>query len=287
MHIARRERERLKTQGFTANSAHFEWLCNANKNRVGIVCEGDSWFAYPRKYLFAGRNSNIVDHLIDLAKNKANILTLSSSGDEAVTMISGRQKHNLARILKKHRNHIDFLLFSGGGNDVVGKWDLERLIVESTQQTSADKYINHEALARKLQRIRLAYEELIELRNVYSPNTHIVTHTYDMAAPSGKKGKFLWGLVKTGPWIRYYLEEKGIPKKHHQKIVEHLLTKLREVLLTLGMEKEKFYVVDTQGTLTVGDDADWRDEMHPTPAGFGKITEKIYTEMKGLDGRLK
>jgi len=50
------------------------------------VSEGDSWFAYPRKYILAGPNNNIIDHIVSAikGKDKANLIRLASSGDEAV-----------------------------------------------------------------------------------------------------------------------------------------------------------------------------------------------------------
>ena len=113
----RRRRNLLKSKGVTNNPGDFAWLCR-NTNRIGIVTEGDSWVAYPRKFILAGPNSNIIDHVVSAikGKDKVNLLRLASNGDEAVQIIAGGQKHELAEILKKNKDYIKSILFSGGGN---------------------------------------------------------------------------------------------------------------------------------------------------------------------------
>jgi len=48
----------------------------------------------------------------------------------------------------------------------------------------------------------------------------------------------------------------------------------------LQNEIPNFFVADTQGTLTPGNAADWKNEIHPTPSGFEKIADKIYAEAR-------
>jgi hypothetical protein len=180
----RRRRNRLKSTGITNDPNDFTWLCR-NTDRVGIVSEGDSWFAYPRKYLLAGPSGNIIDHIVSAikGKDKANLLRLASNGDEAVQMIAGEQKHELAEILKKNKEYIKLILFSGGGNDVVGKWDMERLLNTYQSGYTAADCVNQTRLNRKMKRVILAYEELLELVKEYSPDATVITHTYDRVMP--------------------------------------------------------------------------------------------------------
>lgn len=272
-------------RGITGSRRDFKWLCK-NTNRINMVAEGDSWFAYPRKNLIIGRNANIIDWVAKSIreKDKANLLRIAGNGDEAVEMMAGSQKRELAETLWDCDDKIDLILFSGGGNDVVGKWDMDRLLNPYQSGFSARQCINNKRFKRKLLQIRLAYEELLELRNDYAPSAKIVTHTYDLLKPNKKAAKFA-GIKVTGPWIYPYLIEKGIPEFKHQTVVKHLLTDMKKMLLDLSelnANKGKLIVVNTHGTLTPGNGRDWKDEMHPSSSGFKRIAKKFYTELKTL-----
>jgi|TARA_Y100000310_G_C20657578_1_gene802808 hypothetical protein len=274
----------------TSRPDGFRWLVD-NTERVNIISEGDSWFAYPRENIIFGHNANVIDHLDKAVRNtnRVNLLRLSSSGDEAVEIIAGQQKHKLAGILKATENKVDFLMFSAGGNDVVGKWDMERLLKPYQPGFSASQCIRTPRLNRKIRQIELAYAELIEIRNEYSRDTVIICHTYDYMKLSKEGGRFLWGLVRTNPWIQPYMEDKGIPESLQGKICRILLDELRKRLVTLATGRAaggRFIVVNTQRTLEFGSRRDWLNEIHPTPSGFKKITRKIYQRMRAIEPRL-
>ncbi|MGD8643473.1 MAG: hypothetical protein PVI15_04235 [Chromatiales bacterium] len=283
----RRRQALLKARGVTNDPSEFAWLCR-NTNRIGIVAEGDSWFSYPKKWLLSGPNANILDHIssVLVGRDKVNLLRLESNGDEAVEMIAGDQKHTLAEVLKKNGPQVRLLLFSGGGNDVVGKWDMERLLKTHEPGFTAADCIHQDRLKRKLKRIGLAYEELLELRDEYAPDTLIITHTYDLLQPSDRGASFLWGAIRTKPWIHPYLVDKGIPESLHLDIVTALLEPLRDALTVIANRpryRRNFFVVDTQGTLRPGNRRDWLNEIHPTPAGFKKITRRIWDQARALE----
>ncbi|MGJ8653813.1 MAG: hypothetical protein ACSHX8_11105 [Opitutaceae bacterium] len=283
--------KRLIKRGTTGSPKDFTWLCKNTDNRIGIVAEGDSWFAYPPKGLVFGKRANIIDWIASAVRRtkKANLLRLESNGDEAIAMVSGDQKHQLAELLEVNGSKIHFLLFSGGGNDVVGKWDMERLLNEYQPGFTAKDCINTTRFNRKLQRVSLAYQELIELCEDYSPTTRIITHTYDAVTPSKTGGTFLWGLIKTKPWIYPYLVKKNIPTNLHAKIADILLQALRDQLKVIAnrpKNRGKFIVVDTYGTLRPGHGSDWINEIHPTSSGFKRITKLVYAKMRALENSL-
>ena len=278
-------RKALKT-GIACFRNDFKWLCK-NTNRVNMIAEGDSWFAYPRKNILIGKNANILDWVAKSIreKDRANLLRLAGNGDEAVEMLAGSQKRDLAETFWECEDRIDLILFSGGGNDVVGKWDMDRLLNHYEHGFSALDCINTSRFKRKLQQIKLAYEELIELRDDYAPSAKIVTHTYDLLKPNKKSAKFA-GINVTGPWIYPYLIEKHIPERYHAAVVRHLLTEMKRMLEELAASSRnqgKLIVVNTQGTLEPGNGRDWKDEMHPTSSGFKKVARKYYAKLRELE----
>lgn len=281
----------LKRRAVTNSPRNFKWLCANTTGRVGIVAEGDSWFAYPPRFIITGPNSNIIDHVADTVSGtgKANLLRLASNGDEAVNMIAGKQKHTLAKILQTNAAHIDIILFSGGGNDVVGKWDMERLLKPYQPDYSASDCVRHDRLKRKIKRITLAYQELLELRDEYCPNAVVVTHTYDKVKPSNRGARFLWGKTITGPWILPYLKGKGIPDNLGIGITDILLGAMKTALENLASKPVNaagLKVVPTYGTLRPGHAQDWLNEIHPTPSGFKRITRLVYGEMRRIQPTL-
>lgn len=288
--IQRRRRIAAHT-GVTSLVTDFAYICKRHPQRIGIVAEGDSWFAYPRKYVAAGADINVIHHIEQrVAKtDKVNLLRLACNGDEAVAMMSGKQKEIMANLLAKNGQHIKLILFSGGGNDIVGKRDLLPLLNEYEPGFSAAQCINDARFARKMDAIILAYEQLTDLRNEYAPHAHIVTHTYDLAKPSTQGAEFFWGLIKTQPWIYPFLIQRNIPLDLHQQIVEILLGTLKlrlRALAQLPEHVDRLHVVDTQGILAPGNSKDWLNEIHPTEAGFKKISKPIYAKMRQLEPAL-
>lgn len=257
---------------YTSDSHEFDQFVQDNPTATKILAEGDSWFAYPRRYFIFGAASNVVDQLGKSSKYV--IYSTASNGDEAVSMMSGEQKHAMMKRIRA--NNYDFILFSGGGNDIVGRFDFDHLVDEKRSGMTAFDCINKHRLDRKLNQIVAAYEELIERVAQYSINqkTKIVTHTYDFAIPM-KRGFELFDIFPIGEsWMYPILMDRKITDGQEQRlVVKEILTEFKKRLVTIQASyHDKFKVVDTQGLLT---DSQWRNEIHPTPAGFKLVARKI------------
>lgn len=280
-----KRRKRALSTGVTSLFSDFTYLCKTKPNRIGIVSEGDSWFAYPQKWIFFGGDINIIHHLENqiTATDTVNLLRLAANGDEAVQMTSGPQFAKLYKVLKRNKDHVDLLLFSGGGNDIVGKRNMPPLLNQYQQGFDHLDCINLERFEQKLESIVLAYRRVINLCEDIVPNAKIVTHTYDIAKPRNQGAEFFWGTIKTRPWIYPYLVDKNIPPKLHLAIVDFMLTSFKNKLIKLSQEQStggRLIVVDTQGTLKPMSKLDWLNEIHPTSKGFNKVYKKIYKKMK-------
>jgi hypothetical protein len=88
----------------------------ADPSKTGILTEGDSWFALPLPH-----RPNIVSMLIEKFNGKAAWLRLEDSGDEARIMEAGEQWEKLHKVLTKPKARFDIIMFSAGGNDIVGR----------------------------------------------------------------------------------------------------------------------------------------------------------------------
>lgn len=274
----RRLRRRIRTH----RKREFEEMQTWFPDRLGIVAEGDSWFAYPSKWLI-GRPPNLVSHISGWTKGKANFYSMASNGDEAVDMLSGNEKHKLVKVLRWHkearnRKPVDLLLFSGGGNDVVGENDYERFIRPYKEGYTARDCLRIGRLERKIKQIGLAYHELIDIRDHYSPSTVIITHTYDHPYASLVGMDFLGGLIKNKGWMKRYMDDVGIPDKMQTKVIREFMDLMAAESLKVQKKRANFIVVDTRCTLL--NKKDWLNEIHPDKKGFKAIASKIYAKMQ-------
>lgn len=246
------------------NFNRFEELIEYNEQYPQILVEGDSWFAIPTA-------KNIIKQINKLGK--FNLLNLASSGDEAIGMMNWQQKRRLHRALEDTDNEYNFkaLMFSAGGNDIVGP-EMWHLLKEYTPGATAIECINNEMWHVKLTQIEMIYRELFLIRDNLKPELPIIIHCYDRAVPSGEAHKILWDILKvSGPWMKPSLDKRGIDSLLHQDIVSHLLESLREMLIKLSNESPYVHLVNSFDTL---DANEWGDELHPTSQGFKKIVHQ-------------
>lgn len=260
----------------TSRDSEFTQLIRRYPHRTNLVAEGDSWFAYPRKWIFAGKPNNIINYLKNL--ERFNLLHLASNGDEAVDMLSGESKFRLLKSIHKHP--VDFLLFSGGGNDIVGRWDFDYFLKSNVESNNFEDYLFKRRLNRRMSQISHAYEDLVEYCNEYSlnKNIRIITHTYDYLIPDPQGAEFFGGLFKVNKgrsWLYPYLVNRQVPVKHHVPLVRYLIDRLADCLLKVqARHPERLVVVNTRGTIDPG--TGWLNEIHPGPGGFKQLAGKIY-----------
>lgn len=242
----------------------FEPSLKDHPNWPVIISEGDSWFSFDI-------HRNTVDWLDEMAKHKISLLRLEKSGDEALRILGGKQKMRLAEYLERYP--VNALLFSGGGNDIVGG-DLLPLLVQKQAGMTWQDCINETTTTARMDRLRSAFLDLIHLRNENRPGCRIYVHGYDWAIPSGKGAK-VWG-IKVGPWMRPNLEKKGITDPADQRaIIRNLLERFHAMLDGIAQAQD-VVLVKTPGTLGA---TDWNDELHPTRKGFEKIAGKFRVEL--------
>lgn len=238
---------------------------SADPGKVGILTEGDSWFAFPLP-----ARPNIVDVLIKRFSGKAAFMRLEGNGDEGRIMLAGEQWERMFKVLTKAKARFDIILFSAGGNDIVSRCLLP-LLRQREPWMGWQDCINEERFARRMAQIEGAYHELLALRDDYHPAAWVFTHDYDRVIPSDKSIQV--GPLKLGPWMKPYLDQKGITDPDDQRqIMGFMLERFAQMIQKLEQSYDRFYHVRTQGTLAA---TEWGDEIHPTKIGFEKIAAKI------------
>ena len=231
-----------------------------------IISEGDSWFSFPL-------HANTIDHLDEMANRKISLLRLESNGDELLEIFGSKQKKKLRRYLDRYP--VEALLFSGGGNDIVGT-DLLPLLKDKQPGMSWEDCIDKPRALRRLDQLRLAYLDLIDIRDDHNPDCRIYVHGYDYAIPNGKAASFL-GL-RIGPWMKPHFDARGITElTDARKIVRWLINQFNDMLADLAQAHPKFVHVKTRNTLT---ESEWNDELHPSRDGFRQVAEKFRSRLK-------
>jgi len=236
-----------------------------------VFAEGDSWFDYPVP-LFGG---GIVPRLAD--RLGVPILDLASAGDEVRYMLGVEQRAELRQRLQvgcPAGGPWDVLLFSGGGNDIVGD-PMTLWVRDYAPGKDADQLLHDGRFATALGLVRAGYEDLIALRDHISPATHLMFHTYDFAIPDGR------GVCGKGPWLKPTFDARGYPRTSIRfEIVQLMLRRFGAMLASLA-RPGSVTVIDGQGLLPPGTGS-WHNELHPSKRGYMAFADRFRDELRRL-----
>jgi hypothetical protein len=248
--------------------------------KVVVVSEGDSWFDYPMY-------RNIIDYIDD--QNRFAIKRLEFSGDTVAHMVgigddwSGLD--SLLTVVEHERPR--FVLFSGGGNDIVG--DELKGAFKPFDSTQTPAWHLDTATWRKLTNdVESGYRELIKKIGPLAP---VFAHGYDFIIPSNRPVRYD-GVRVAGPWVWTYLEECKIPTPMMGQIGRLMIEWFNTLLGTLEKTyPDTFGYIDLRDTLTP---QLWQNEIHPTQAGFeavakrfqASLNEKLITVLARHDARV-
>jgi hypothetical protein len=238
------------------------------KRPLRILAEGDSWFDYPLPWRRGDGVIYQLQHLLGYS-----IDNMAHWGEELRRMLGLEQRKEIVRRLRGGIRY-DAMLFSGGGNDLVGDqlvtWLKDRGPVQPPDQMFED-----DALNAGIGLLEAEYKELIGIRDQYSPGTIIFVNCYDFPKATGQ------GVCTLGPWLKpsldYAYKQTGVS---HPNIVQEflvtkaLLQKFSKMIRDLADNSAcTFVAVETQGTLDP--DTEWQNEIHPPTEGFVKIAQKF------------
>lgn len=179
------------------------------KRKPVIISEGDSWFDFPVKsltdvlgvllrYTVGLKNfgmdskTNVIDFLSRDKKLDGIFLRLERSGDHAKELMAKQPDRRNGVWEKKFpsqtlytalqnkavRKHLDAIVLSAGGNDMV---DAVRHGVIQTYQGDWQQSYDGDLLAMAAQEIVQYFLQAILYRDEFAPKAHMVTHSYAYA----------------------------------------------------------------------------------------------------------
>jgi hypothetical protein len=167
----------------------------------------------------------------------------------------------------------DVLLFSGGGNDIVGN-PMALWVNDWNPNLPPAGHIKQPRFGAALALVRAAYEDLIALRDRLSPDTQLVFQGYDFAIPDGR------GICGFGPWLKPTFDLHMFPTlEARQAVVKVMLEQFAAMLTSLAGPKVTF--INGQGTLAP-QPSSWHNELHPAKPGFEKFADIFRAKLKVL-----
>ena len=237
-----------------------------------VLAEGDSWFDYPVPFFGGGLVPRLEERL------GVPILNLAKAGDETRFMLGVEQRQLIARHLREgcpDGTPWELMLFSGGGNDIVAQ-PLALWLRDFDAAMPPAQLLNQPRFTSALALVRAAYEDLIEIRDLLSPQTHLAFHGYDFPIPDGR------GICHLGPWLKPAFDLHAFPGDlvASTQVVREMLTQFAAMLKALESRPSVSFI-DAQGTLAPGS-VSWHNEMHPSKAGFNQIADKFHAAIKAL-----
>jgi hypothetical protein len=220
--------------------------------KIVVVSEGDSWFDYPMY-------RNIIDH-IDDTKRFA-LKRLEFSGDTVRNMIgNARALEAFHEVVKQERPR--FVLFSGGGNDIVG----DELI-------GAIKPYNSAKWTELRAGVVGGYEKMIR---TIGPDAPVFAHGYDYIIPSARPVRYD-GIAISGPWVWKEMDNKGLPDAMKMQIARLMMDWFNDMLAELERVYPAYFAhIDLRGTLQPDM---WQNEIHPTRSGFAAVAERFLEQL--------
>jgi hypothetical protein len=240
--------------------------------RPVLVSEGDSWFQFP---IFL---DDVIDHL----GAEFNIWSVDAAGDTLRNMVNGSGEYLVA--LRRQRDRVRALLFSGSGNDILGDDDEGRphllsIVRKFEAGRPAEWYLAGGEFDRRLRELEAGYRTLFESVAAEFPGLPVICHGYDHAIPGGYPGDLrepAWAAQDQ--WLGAPLRELGIEEPALQQVILRLMiNRLNQRLRALcgGNNEGGAYAhawhVDARGAVA----GRWADELHPDDDGYATVAERF------------
>ena len=244
----------------------------ARSGPLRVFAEGDSWFDYPVPFFGGGLVPRLEDRL------GVPILNLAKAGDESRYMLGVEQRQVIARQLREgcpDGTPWELMLFSGGGNDIVSN-PLALWLRDFDANVPAPQLLHMPRYKNALALVGAAYEDLIEMRDLLSPETHLAFHGYDFVIPDGR------GICHLGPWLKPAFDLRGFPADLNasSQVVQEMLKQFAAMLKALQSHPRVTFI-DAQGVLPAVPSS-WHNEMHPSKGGFNQIADVFHMQIKAL-----
>jgi hypothetical protein len=258
---------------------HFKKRRAAGDRSPLLLAEGDSWFHFP---LF------LRDVVLQLSADHL-VWPLGAAGGTLQHMVFGRpgeKEPAYLQALGEWGAQARALLFSGGGNDLIGEAsDGASSIAEYVRpfepRRTAAWHIDTAEFTRRIVLYEASFRHMIAEVAARLPNLPIIVHAYDYVIPCPfdrrdqrrphwmARDRF-FGAV----FPRLGIADVGLQAAILREVVDAMNAVQRKLAggNVAGGSFAQVFHVDLRGALDFGD---WADELHPTNAGYAKVSERF------------
>lgn len=237
-----------------------------------VLAEGDSWFSYAD---VIGRLDDPKDTALPKDQRAWSLLRLEKAGDEVMTILSGAQRSKLRGYFKRWK--LDALLFSGGGNDIIGP-DLLPLLRDFTPGATAQDLVQFSRFERRIRQIQDCYRELLDLLSDAGQTCKVFVNSYDYVVASDQGAELLFVKV-SGPWVKPYLEDRGILPAVWPDVMRLLIDAFASAVDQVAAEPRgagRLVRVETRNLIQ----GEWKDEIHPNRKGAIRVAKAFEASLK-------
>ena len=252
-----------------------------------VYAEGDSWFD---KFTPLGRGGTNLLQTIRTPFHAA-VVDVSNIGDEVRNMVGGRQ----ARQTRAMFDLFDFdaILLSAGGNDLKNvfatlydaKAERDRGMRSDFVRAGVELLASPAGLAEAFDETVANIGRFVELRNGArrdkTRNAPLFVHGYDYLQPRPAGAEIFSGSgLGGGPWIYPSLLAAGLSDADMLAATRDVIDEFNAQLARRIATLPNVHAIDQRGLLTAAlprstaESNDWLDEIHPTEAGFEKLTRQ-------------
>lgn len=239
-----------------------------------LYFEGDSWCQFPL----------YIDELYDQLRQTYNIYCTSRAGDTIQGMIYKGPEYlkYLRELIHLRGLKLHGFVFSGAGNDVVGKGKsgkpvLEEILKPFDPRQSPEWHIETPECDAILQYIANGYRKLFDsveerFEILAYPNLKIYIHGYDYvrvrSLPIKDPHRKPWAANWTGDPLR----AKGfIDNEIGSSVIKALINRLNTITKDVcAAYPDRAVYVDLRGSVPPNE---WADELHATSGGFQKAAQ--------------
>jgi hypothetical protein len=237
------------------------------KRKLPLIAEGDSWFRLPS--IIYPRT------LIDFLRAKYPIINLADWGDELAEMLL---KGEFWPYLDTDTAASDVLLFSAGGNDILGGGELWRFLnlfdIDHDRPSDAPYYVKQE-FYDNLEIVVRNYEYLIQQMQSrkHTKNVMIVGHGYDYVIPQ-----------RNGYWLGDAMLRQGLDPVYRSQLCRAIIRVMIDAFnVKLGILESRyqknFKYVNLRNVVKPNE---WFDELHARESGARKLAAKFAIALEAL-----
>lgn len=228
---------------------------------VSILSEGDSWFQYP--FLLHDVIDVVMDHPEYAVKS------LGGASHLVLDMYEDGEVFDEVEALQP-----EFVLLSGGGNDIVGDGGLTDYLKHYDPALKPEHYLT-DAFEARLRELLDTWGRTFRRISKKRPGVQILFHGYDYGIPE-----------EGGAWMGLPMEALGINNQDLRRAIVRVFidrynTDLAALANSIGPH---IHHIDCRGICA---DDEWRDELHPNDAGFAKAGAKFVTRIEELRRRAR